>query len=289
MKVGVVLPSAGPKCTPENMIEVARWARELGYHSLWVTDHVILPERVDSWYPYRSHGRWDYDPATPWMDPLLSLGWAAHAAPGLQLGTSVLVAPLRNPFLLAKQLSTLDFLSGGRVIFGIGAGWMREEFDIVGQGYDDRGRRVIEMVDLMRALWTGDSVTFHGTYYHVDDARMHPRPANGRIPIVWGGHSDHALKRVARVGDGWHPTQVSLDELRAGLAKLRGYCAECGRAYESLMIVARPGNIYTVTPEAHAAHIEMGVTHLVADTLIKDPSMDVLRKEMERIALVCGL
>ncbi len=289
MEIGVILPSAGPKCTPENVVTVARWAEELGYHSVWVTDHVILPEHVDSRYPYRSHGRWDYAPDTPWMDPLLALCWAAQVAPSLKLGTSIYVAPLRHPILLAKQVSTLDVLSGGRVILGIGAGWMREEFDLIGTPYDNRGKRVLEMVDVMRALWTGDTVAVQRRFYRVTGARMHPRPAQRHIPIVWGGHSDAALRHVARLGDGWHPTQIPLEDLRAGIQRLRQYCTQSGRPPDSVLIVARPGNTYPLTEEAHAAHLAMGVTHLVADTPIKDPSMEALRHEMERVARICGL
>ena len=289
MEVGVILPNAGPKATPDNVVTVARWADELGYHSAWLTDHVILPEQVDSRYPYRSHGRWDYSPDTRWLDPFLTLGWAGQAAPNLKLGTSVCVAPLRHPVLLAKQVSTLDFLTGGRVILGVGAGWMREEFELIGTSYGNRGRRLLEIVELMRALWTGETVHFDGRYYRVTGARMHPAPGGRRIPIVWGGHSDAAMRHVAALGDGWHPTQIPLEELRAGIGRLRGYCAEEGRPPDSVMIVARPGNTYPLTEETHAAHVEMGVTHLVADTPIKDPSMAGLREEMERVARICGL
>ena len=289
MKIGVILPNAGPKATPENVVTVARWAEELGYHSAWLTDHVILPNHVDSRYPYRPTGRWDYPSDTRWLDPFLTLGWAGQVAPSLQLGTSVCVAPLRHPVLLAKQVSTLDFLSGGRVILGIGAGWMREEFELVGTSYENRGKRVLEMVDLMRALWTGEAVNFEGRYYRVNDARMYPLPPHGRIPIVWGGHSDAAIKRVATIGDGWHPTQVPLEDLRLGIRRLKEYCEQAGRPLDSVEIIARPGNTYPLTEETHAAHVAMGVTHFVADTPIKDPSMTGLREEMERVARICGV
>ncbi len=289
MEVGVVLPTAGPKATVENVATVALWAQELGFGSVWVTDHVILPERVESWYPYRSHGRWDYPSDTPWMDPLLALLYAGTVAPSLRLGTSVLVAPLRHPVLLAKQIATLDVLSGGRVILGVGAGWMREEFALVGASFADRGRRVVEMVELMRALWTGRTVHFEGRYYRVHGARMHPRPAQDRIPVVWGGHSEAALRRVARVGDGWHPTQIPLDQLRDGVRRLRALWEEAGRNPAALLVVARPGTTYPITPQTHAAHLEIGVTHLIADTPLRDPGMAALREEMERVAEVCGL
>jgi probable F420-dependent oxidoreductase len=289
MEVGVVLPSAGPKCSPDNVATVARWAEAMGYHSVWVTDHVILPEQVDSRYPYRSHGRWDYPPETPWLDPLLALCWAAQAAPSLTVGTSVYVAPLRHPTLLAKQVSTLDALTGGRVMLGIGAGWMREEFDLMDVSYANRGKRLEEMVELMRTLWTGETVEFEGRYYHVERAQMHPAPGSRRIPIVWGGHSDVSIRRAATLGEGWHPTQIPLEELRAGVRRLREACRDAGRSPESLLVVARPGNTYPLTEEVHAAHLEIGVTHYVADTPIKDRSMEGLREEMERVARICGL
>jgi probable F420-dependent oxidoreductase len=291
MHVGVILPSAGPKCSPEHVGTVARWAEELGYSSLWVTDHVALPLSCESFYPYRSHGRWDYPPETPWLDPLLALSWAGAAAPGLQLGTSVLVAPLRHPVLLAKQVATLDYMSGGRAILGVGAGWMAEEFATMGVSFADRGRMVEELVALMRACWSGETVEFAGRYYQASGFKMYPRPASGSVPIIWGGHSDAALRRVARVGDGWHPTQIPLDALAAGIAKLRRYCEEAGRDPATAMIVARPGNTYAITEESHQRHLELGVTHLVADTPIPqpDPDLSLLRERMEEIARICGL
>ena len=291
MQVGVIIPSAGPKTSPENIVAMARLAAELGYHSLWLTDHVVLAEQVDAYYPYRSHGRWDYPPDTSWLDPLLSLAWAGAAAPELKLGTSVLVLPIRNPVLLAKQVASLDYLTGGRVILGVGAGWMEEEFDIIGERFDNRGSRAAEIVTLMRRYWNGETVEFEGRYYQTPPARMYPRPVQAQIPIVWGGHTEAALKRVARVGDGWHPTQISLEQLAQGLEKLRGYCEAQGRDPASLTIIARPGDTYVVDGAAQARHVEFGVDHLIVDTPIKDedPDLSILRTQMERVARVCGL
>jgi probable F420-dependent oxidoreductase len=286
MQVGVIVPNAGTKATPENLVTVARWAEELGYSSIWVTDHIALPHQVDAWYPYRSHGRWDYPPETAWLDPLLSLAWAGAAAPSLTLGTSVQVIPLRNPLLLAKQLSTLDYLSGGKLILGAGAGWMEEEFDLIGVPFSTRGRRAVEMVQLMRQCWTGDTVDFAGEFFQVSGFKMYPTPVRKTIPVVWGGHSDAALKRVAQVGDGWHPTQITVQQLADGIQKLRHYCQEAGRDPAEVLIVARPGDTYDITAETHAQHVALGVDHLIVDTPIKqeDPQLQYLRERMERIA-----
>jgi probable F420-dependent oxidoreductase len=291
MEVGVVIPNAGSKASPTNIGTVARLAEALGFHSVWVTDHVALPEQVRSWYPYRSHGRWDYSSDTNWIDPLLSLQWAAAVAPSVKIGTSILVVPLRNPLLLAKQLSSLDFLTGGRVILGAGAGWMEEEFDLIGQPFAGRGKRLLEMIALMRACWSGDVVDFHGEFYQVSGFRMYPTPLARSIPIIWGGHSDAALRRCARTGDGWHPTQITLEQLAEGIARLHSLCEEAGRDPREIPIVARPGNTYVVDEASHARHLELGVTHLVTDTPIHqaDPDLSILRGEMERVARVCGL
>lgn len=289
MEIGVRLPGAGAKVSPENIVTAARWAEELGYHSVWVSDHVVLPEKVASFYPYDPQGRWPYPADTPWLDPLLALAWAAVAAPSVKLGTSVMIVPLRHPILLAKQLASLDFLSGGRVILGVGAGWMEEEFDLIGVPFDRRGPRTAEMINLMRAFWSGESVDFQGDFYHVTGCQMSPRPEQHTIPIVWGGHSDAALKRVARVGDGWHPTQISLEQLAEGMGKLRRFCEEAGRNPASVLVIARPGRVYPINAETQARHQELGVQHVVIDPPLDGPDLSTFRAEMERVAELCGL
>jgi probable F420-dependent oxidoreductase len=289
MEIGVRIPGAGSTVTQAGLVTVARWAEALGYHSVWVSDHVVLPETVVSPYPYDAQGRWPYPADTNWLDPLLALAWAAAAAPSLKLGTSVMVAPLRHPILLAKQLATLDFLSGGRIIWGIGAGWMAEEFELIGVDFEQRGPRTAEMVALMRAFWTGEMVNFQGKFYQAANCQMHPRPAQPTIPIVWGGHSDAALKRVAKLGDGWHPTQITLEQLTAGVAKLRRFCQDFGRDPASLLIIARPGRVYPFTVATQAQHQALGVQHVVIDPPLDWPDLKACRQELERVAELGGL
>ncbi|HWN67325.1 MAG TPA: LLM class F420-dependent oxidoreductase [Haliangium sp.] len=289
MKIGIRIPAAGPRAATENIVTAARWAEALGFHSIWVSDHVVLPERVDSAYPYDPAGRWPYAADTPWLDPLLALGFAASAAPSVALGTSVLVAPLRHPVLLAKQVSTLDFLSGGRVILGLGAGWMEEEFGLVGAPFARRGARALEMVALMRALWTGDSVDFAGEFYRAQGCRMHPRPVQARIPVLWGGHSEAALRRVVQSGDGWHPTQLDLDRLAEGVARLRALCAEHGRDFGTVSVIARPSGVYALDRRAHERHVELGIDHVVIDPPLDGPDLSRFRAELERVATLCSL
>lgn len=295
MNVGIRIPAAGPRASAENILRTARWAEALGFHSLWVPDHVVLPEpgAVRSSYPYDPEGRWPYPADTPWLDPLLALSLAAGAAPHLALGTSVLVAPLRHPVHLAKQIASLDQLSGGRVILGLGAGWMKEEFDLLDQPFARRGARAAEMVALMRALWSGEPTDFHGAFYRLSGCRMAPRPVQARVPVVWGGHSDHALRRVVTGGDGWHPTRSTLDQLADGIARLRRLCDAHGRDPASISIIARPGATYPIDHDTHARHLALGVDHLVIDPPVlaadQDPELSQFRAEMERVAAICGL
>ena len=145
-----------------------------------MTDHVILPHKVESSYPYRENRRWDLPARDQLARSDARASWAGAVAPSSQLGTSVLVAPLRNPMLLAKQVSSLDHLSGGRVELGLGAGWMEEEFDLIGAPFADRGRRLIEMVRLMRELWSGETVDFQGGYWRTAAHRCTPARCTAR-------------------------------------------------------------------------------------------------------------
>jgi len=289
MEVGLRIPGAGPNTTPENIVTVARWAEELGYHSAWISDHVALPEpeQVKSKYPYDSENQWRLPAETDWLDPFMVLAWAGAVAPSIKLGTSVMVLPLRNPVLLAKQLASLDFLTGGRVILGAGVGWMKEEFDIIGEPFKRRGARTAEMVELMRQLWTGEMVDYQGEFYQVSNCKMHPPAVQDSIPVVWGGHSDYALKRVARLGDGWHPTQTPMAQLADGIERLHRFCEEYGCDPASLTIIARPGPVYPINAETHARHQELGVDQVVVDPPLND--LGDCRAEMERIAKVCNL
>ena len=166
---------------------------------------------------------------------------------------------------------------------------MEEEFDLVGVSFADRGRRTVEMIQLMRALWTGDSVAFQGEFYQLSACRMHPRPVQETIPIIWGGHSDIALKRVAQVSDGWNPTQISLEQLETGLKKLNEYCAMYSRNPASIQVIVRPGHTYDFNPETHARHQALGVDQFILDPPLDAPDLSSCRAEMERVAEIGGL
>src|SRR6478672_1024929 len=180
---------------------MARVADASGYHGIAVSDHVFYPEKLSTPYPYTSDGSPPFAPDTPWPDPWVLIGAMAAVTTRLRFMTNVYVAPARNPFLVAKQVGTAAVLSGDRVALGVGAGWMREEFEHLGQPFGDRGRRLDEMIEVMRALWRGGMVEHHGEHYDFDRLQMSPVPA-GPVPIYCGGQSRPAMERAARL-DGW--------------------------------------------------------------------------------------
>src|SRR5438477_2165589 len=208
MEFGFSLPGRGPLATPEHILRMATRADALRYTSLFVTDHVVLPaSAARSVYPYAASGKLPGGANQDYLDPLALLGWLAHATRKIKLGTSVLVVPYRNPLVTAKTLATIDCLSNGRLILGAGVGWLREEFEAVGAPpFEERGRVTDEYIALMRKTWTTDPVSFQGRYVRVDNVHALPKPAQpGGIPVWIGGHTDGAVRRAARLGDGWHP------------------------------------------------------------------------------------
>jgi probable F420-dependent oxidoreductase len=191
---GVILPNYGRDSSPDGIRRVAGLAEELGFDSVWTTEHIIVgPEAVD---PY---GRV--------YDPLVTLGWIAGWTERVGLGTSIVLVPLHNPIHLAKEVATLQELSGGRVTLGVGMGWHRDEFDFMGVPFEGRGRRADEAIRIMRALWSGER-DFDGEHWSFHDATFEPLPA--RQPEVWvGGSSPRALRRARDLGDAWHPSRGS--------------------------------------------------------------------------------
>jgi probable F420-dependent oxidoreductase len=192
--LGVILPNYGAEATPAGIRRVAEAADELGFDSVWTTEHIIVgPEAVD---PY---GRV--------YDPLVTLGWIAGWTERIGLGTSIVLAPLHNPMHLAKQVATLQELSGGRFTLGVGMGWHKDEFDFMGVEFEGRGRRGDEAIRLMRALWKGER-DFEGRYWSFHDATAEPRPSPP--PEIWvGGSSPRAIRRARELGDAWHPSRGS--------------------------------------------------------------------------------
>lgn len=240
MKVGLAFASSIAIDGPTSL-ELCRRAEAAGFESVWGGEHVILPDAIHSRYPYTEDGKIPAEPDTPIPDPLMWLAFAAAAAPTLRLGTCILIVPQRNPLILAKELATLDQLSGGRVELGLGVGWLEEEFDALGVPWARRGARNDEYIAAMRALWSGPHAEFHGEFVNFEPATCSPRPVNGNIPVLVGGDTDAALRRAVRIADGYFPGEGDHERLDALLGRLRDTAEKAGRDPASIEINAMFG------------------------------------------------
>ncbi len=243
-------------------VAVARAAEAAGFDSVALSDHVVYPEVIASKYPYTDDGRPQYEPEWDFPDPWIAIGAISSVTTRLEFLTNVYVLPARNPLLVAKAVGTAAAMSGGRVSFGIGAGWMREEFDLLEQRFAGRGKRMDEMVELLRKVWTGGFVEHHGEHYDFDRLEMRPVPP-GPVPVLVGGDSEVALRRAARL-DGWIGVNYSLDQLEAHCETLHRYRAEVGLADEPLEIVASP--LAAPRPETIERLEKMGVTTVLTSS-----------------------
>ena len=236
-----------------------RSAEAAGFESVWGGEHVILPTVIESAYPYTADGKIPAQPDTPIPDPLIWLAFVAAAAPTLRLGTCILIVPQRNPVVLAKELATLDRLTGGRVELGIGVGWMREEFDVLGVPWARRGARNDEYIAAMRALWAGPHAEFHGEFVDFPPVTCSPRPVQASIPVLVGGDTPAAISRAVRIADGYFPGEGDPERLAALLGDLRAAATKAGRDPESIEITASFGRQLQDPVSGAAQLAELGV------------------------------
>ena len=244
---------------PEHLCEMARIAETAGFHAVALSDHLVHPEKLKTPYPYTEDGLPRWEPFTDWPDPWVAVGAMAAVTERLRFLSSVYVLPLRSPFLVAKAVATAVVLSSNRVTLGIGAGWMKDEFDLLEQDFASRGRRMDEMIEVLRKLWAGGMVEHHGEFYDFDRLEMSPVP-RAAVPIFVGGMSRPALRRAARVGDGWISDLHSSEVLRELLAQLAGYRREYGRADRPFEVCAAVSDVYDI--DGYKRIEESGVTHL---------------------------
>ena len=240
MRVDLWIPTATPFATPELLATVGREAEERGFSGLWVGEHVVLFEEYASSYPYADDGRIPAPPGTGLLEPLNTLSFLAAHTSTVRLGTSMVLLPQRNPVYTAKEVSTLDWLSGGRVDLGIGVGWLEEEFRAVNVPWPRRGRRADEYLDVLATLWTDDTSQFAGEFYTLEPCQMFPKPLQSPLPVHIGGESDAALARVARAGHGWHTFNRAPEDLAAPLARLEGLLEAQGRARADITVTVCP-------------------------------------------------
>ncbi|MEV8514107.1 LLM class F420-dependent oxidoreductase [Dactylosporangium sp. NPDC051484] len=237
LKLGVMPSNAG--ADPATIARFVRLLEELGCESVWAVEHVVVPDEYSSSYPYDPSGRMSLGPHDDIPDPLHWLTFAAAHTTTLRLGTAMLILPEHNPVDLAKRLATVDVLSGGRLLAGIGVGWLREEYDALGVPFAERGARADEYLEAMRELWTGAPARYEGRFVSFGPVHSRPRPVRGTVPIVVGGHSRAAVRRAARYGTGWYPLGVHGDAFAELRAALRDECRAAGRDPDDVEITMR--------------------------------------------------
>ena len=219
MKFGLRYCNTGQYTNPARAVELVQAGEAAGFDSAWTVEHTVVPAGYESTYPYSPDGKMaggidDF----PLPDPLIWMSYVAAATHEIKLATGILILPQHNPVITAKQVATLDHMSGGRILLGIGVGWLKEEFDAIGASFADRGARTDEYVAAMRTLWSQASPSFEGEFVTFRNAYCQPQPINGTVPVIVGGHSQAAARRAGRLGDGFFPARGASADL-IGLAK----------------------------------------------------------------------
>jgi probable F420-dependent oxidoreductase len=265
MRVGVVFPQTEIGTDPMVIRDYAQAAEGLGYQHILTYDHVIgasLASRP-GWRPPYTH-------RDSFHEPFVLFSYLAGLTKKIELVTGVIILPQRQTVLVAKQAAALDVLSGGRLRLGVGIGWNPVEYEALGENFKNRGRRSEEQVEVLRKLWTQELVTFQGQWHTITDAGLNPLPVQRPIPIWFGGGDDRALRRLARLGDGWFPQLAPDDSCRAAIEKIQNYAREAGRDPDRIGIEGRmtfgQGSTESWVKEINAWK-SLGATHLCVNTM----------------------
>jgi probable F420-dependent oxidoreductase len=283
MKVGLFALGIGTGARPESILKTAAEAERRGLSTLWVGEHVVLFDRQDSKYPYSASGEFPLPGGADWLDPFITLTFAAAVTKTIRLATGICLVPEHNPVVLAKEVASLDRLSGGRFALGVGIGWSAEEFAALGIPFERRAQRTREYIEVMRLLWSVDVTSFHGEFVNFDAAMSFPKPVQGvKLPIIFGGESGPALKRTADIGNGWFGFNVGPEDAAPLADKLRAMLKANGRDPSEVEIIACP---YTkkITAGDLKKYAAAGVDELV---ILSSPPEDEsqIGGWMERIA-----
>jgi probable F420-dependent oxidoreductase len=269
MKYGIIFANTGPFAEPEGAAAMAVAAEQVGFESIWTVEHVVVPVGYESTYPYDRSGKMPGNDDAPVPDPLIWLTWLAARTSTIRLATGILILPQRNPVVLAKELATLDYLSGGRVDFGIGVGWLAEEFDALGIPFAERGARTDDAVGALRALWSEDVASYEGRFTSFSGCISKPQPVNGSIPIHVGGHSEAAARRAGRLGDGFFPGEGNHTKLAHLIEVARNEAAEAGRDPAALEITSGGRGVFGSDSLAEVTALaELGVDRIVVPSFL---------------------
>jgi probable F420-dependent oxidoreductase len=238
MQFGLAFANVFAFAEPQGARAIAVAAEEAGFESIWTVEHVVVPAGYESRYPYDPSGKMPAPDDTPLTDPFVWLSFAAAVTSRIRLGTAIAIIPQRNPLVTAKVVASVDRLSGGRVLLGVGAGWLREEFDALGVPFERRGARLDEYIGAMRALWASERASFDGEFVRFTECTSSPRPAAGSVPVHIGGHTEVAARRAGRLGDGFFPGSADLDHLASILQVMRRAAEEAGRDPDAIEVTA---------------------------------------------------
>ena len=261
MKYGLFFANAGPFSVPETFEALVRSADEVGIESLWTVEHVVVPVGYGSQYPYSKDGRMPGGEKAPIPDPIVSLAYAAAISKRVRLATGIVILPQRHPAYVAKEFASLDLLSRGRAILGIGIGWLAEEFSVIGVPFAERAARTEESVRAIRSLWSDDPKPFDGRFYRWNAVESYPKPVQKPgVPIVVGGHVEGAARRAARIGDGFFPAKGELADLAKLFDAMRDECRKLGRKPESIELTTLGLNL---DPDTVKRFEDLGVSRLV--------------------------
>ena len=265
MKIGFFAIGAGLSADPHIIKLIATTAEACGYHSLWAPAHIVLLDQYSSRYPYTQNGRMPFETMkVDILDPFLALTFAAAVTSRIRLGTGICLVPERQPLTLAKEVATLDKLSGGRFDFGVGIGWLKEEFEALEVPWPKRAERTRDYLAAMKKLWTEEESAHQGEFVRFGAVRSYPKPVQTpHPPIIFGGESEPALKRVGEVGDGWWGVNVTPDSAKAHIAKIRQYAAAAGRDASKLFFSVTTAMGQAVSRDEMQRFADVGVHQII--------------------------
>lgn len=288
MKIGAFSTFMSPTATPEMLADFGRRAEASGLESLWMGEHVVLFDEMEFPYPGSRDGRIPVPEGGGLLDVVATFGFLASVTTTLRLGTGICLIPQRNPVYTANEFATLDWLTGGRIDFGTGVGWCKEEVLACGYEFADRGERCDEFLEVIRRLWTEPLASFEGKHFHLPECRMDPKPVQKpHIPIIVGGHARPALRRAARLGDGWYGFSVDPAITRTLLASLDEQLAAAGRSRDGFEIAITPP--YRVSEDMVREYADLGVDRLIVQLGSQRPDAIAKRlAEMETLARIAG-
>lgn len=280
MRIGLFLPSVSPVATPDFLAAYAEAAESAGFDSIWIGEHVVFLDEYASHYPYADDGRLGLPPDNGMLELFTTLTYLAAITERIRLGTAVCLVPQRNPVYTAKEVATVDWLSAGRVDFGIGIGWLREEFEVLDVPFEARAARTRDYVEVMKTCWQDDVSAYEGDHYRLPACRMYPKPVQQpHPPIYFGGESDPALRRVAALGDGWHGFNHLPDSAATSVRRLEKFLAAAGRTRDEIDITIG-AYLQPVQPAHLTAYRDAGVDQLVLTGFALDApgARDVISK-----------